>query len=246
MNAHFKTIQLKAINSTNAYAWKYIKENKEEAIIFANAQTSGIGYAKNKWFTEPYKNLTCSIIANVKFLPPGKQFLIHQITSLAIVSFLKKEINPPKGLKIKWPNDIYYKNDKMAGILIENITSGNTFHKSIIGIGLNLNQEKFPSTIPNPLSLFQVTGKKYNPYQAMEEIADFFSKNLERVKNDISSLKDEYIEQLFQYKQLKKYRDTRGNVFKGKIIGIDEYGFLLIKSNNTIKAYDFKEVSYLL
>lgn len=246
MNAHFKIIQLKSIESTNAYAWKYLKESNEDAIIFTNDQTSGKGYAKNKWFTQPNKNLTCSIITNVRFLSPGKQFIIHQITSLAIISFLKKEITNHKSLKIKWPNDIYYKNDKMAGILVENIIGGNTFHKSIVGIGLNLNQEKFPPNIPNPLSLYQLTGKKYNPYQVMEEIAGLFIKNIEKVENNIDVFNNAYIELLFQYKQEKEYRDIKGNVFKGEIIGIDEYGFLLIKTNNTRKAYDFKEISYLL
>ncbi len=246
MNGHFKIIQLNSIESTNAYAWKYLEESNEDAIIFANDQTSGKGYAKNKWFSEPYKNLTCSIIANVRFLPPGKQFIIHQITSLGIISFLKKKITNHKHLKIKWPNDIYYKNDKMAGILVENIINGNTFHKSIVGIGLNLNQEEFPPNIPNPLSLYKLTGKKYNPYQVMEEIAGLFIKNIEKVENNIDVFNNAYIEHLFQYRQEKKYRDTKGNAFKGEIIGIDEYGFLLIKSNNTIKAYDFKQISYLL
>ena len=138
--------------STNTHAADLLKKNNlpEGTIVYTNYQSAGRGYSGNRWESEDGKNLLISIVLFPSFIKPEDQFYISMAVSLGICDFLKRYI---PDCSIKWPNDIYVNNDKIAGILIESSITGNKIEYTIAGIGLNINQEKFISDAPNPVSL---------------------------------------------------------------------------------------------
>lgn len=131
----------------------------------ATYNESGRGQRGNSWESEPFKNLTFSLLLRPEHIPANRQFLLSEIVSLATVDVLNRYAT---GFSIKWPNDIYWHDKKIAGILIENVLSGSTFSRAIIGMGLNINQKNFYSDAPNPVSLYQITGRTYK----IEKILD--------------------------------------------------------------------------
>src|SRR5680860_150521 len=153
-------IVLKDVESTNNYANQLILSNAEEGtVVLAQFQKKGRGQQGNQWESQSGKNLLASIILYPKFLKAGNQFLISKMVSLGLVEYLRHEV---RDVSIKWPNDIYIGNKKIAGILIENAIKGRNLFSTVIGVGLNLNQKNFLSDAPNPVSLYQLTGKEYN------------------------------------------------------------------------------------
>jgi BirA family biotin operon repressor/biotin-[acetyl-CoA-carboxylase] ligase len=138
--------------STNSHAAHLLKNNDlpEGTIIYTNYQSAGQGQIGKRWESEDDKNLLISIVLFPSMINPDDQFYISMIVSLGICDFLRRYIPV---CSIKWPNDIYVNNDKIAGILIENSILGNQIENTIAGIGLNVNQDKFYSDAPNPVSL---------------------------------------------------------------------------------------------
>ena len=146
---HFKTL-----DSTNQYLQNLLNEGIDivDNIVVTDYQTSGKGQGKNMWQSEYGKNLLFSIALDMSFLKAESQFLLTQIVSVTMINVLKKYL-PEDSLFIKWPNDIYFNNKKIAGILIKNEIRGMMMGTSIIGIGLNVNQTSFPADLPNPTSM---------------------------------------------------------------------------------------------
>lgn len=145
-------IHINETNSTNNYLQSLCSEQKVEelTVIVADFQTSGRGQRGNSWESDPGKNLLFSTVIFPEFLEARRQFLISQIISLAI----KEELDTyTSDISIKWPNDIYWKEKKICGMLIENDLMGRNINQSIAGIGININQEIFHSSAPNPVSL---------------------------------------------------------------------------------------------
>ena len=119
----------------------------------------GKGQVGNSWESEAGKNLMFSVLLHPDFVPANQQFLISQISALAVQQMLETFVKP---ISVKWPNDIYWNDKKICGMLIENDIAGTKLINSIIGIGININQKKFISNAPNPVSLTQITGKEYD------------------------------------------------------------------------------------
>ena len=160
MNETF--IHLNETHSTNSYLRELImreKEQPEGTVVITDYQTAGRGQKGNSWESERGKNLTFSILLHPNHIPPGKQFILSQLISIAIVGVLKKY---DRHFTIKWPNDIYWKEKKIAGMLIEVDLTGSSLSNAIIGIGININQRHFKSDAPNPVSLTQITGKEHS------------------------------------------------------------------------------------
>jgi len=154
-------IFLSNVVSTNTTAADYIRSGmtREGMVIRAGYQSAGKGQLGNSWESEDGKNLLFSIILFPNMLAATEQFLLCEFISLGIHDYLNTIIS---GCKIKWPNDIYAGDDKIAGILIENSLAGNAITSSVAGIGLNINQEVFSEQIPNPVSLKMITGINYD------------------------------------------------------------------------------------
>jgi len=245
----FQIKHLDSIGSTNAYALELVQNSsiKEGLVIWANQQINGVGHGNNLWESKTGKNLTFSLVLSPEKIIPADQFLLTQMVSVAIRDLILEYI-PSEAVKIKWPNDIYIAHDKVAGILIRNILSGNNIKYSIIGIGLNVNQKSFNSEAPNPVSLIHYMGTPL-------VLEDLLSKLLIRIngiyagldsKAYVEELNKSYIENLYRYRQEAKYREGKRE-FIATIEGIGEYGKLKLKlKKGTSVLYDFKEVEFVL
>ena len=143
---------IKTTNSTNTLLKQLAAEGNPTEFIYAGYQTAGRGQTGNSWESEADKNLICSIL-----LPPDKDlYFLNIAVSVAIIRLIDEQ------LTIKWPNDIYFGDKKLAGMLIQNTIEGRMMGVSIIGIGLNVNQIEFSKDIPNPISLKMITGEEYD------------------------------------------------------------------------------------
>ena len=239
-------LSFEKLTSTNTYASDLLKtrEVKEGTIIKASFQSAGRGQAGNGWESEAGKNLLISIILYPKTIPPCDQFLISMAISLAISDFLGKEI---QGCKIKWPNDIYVRNDKIAGILIENSVLDSRLVSSIAGIGLNINQKKFRGSALNPVSMSIITGKEYDIDQCLKELAMSVDKRYDSlIKGEYKLIRSDYISRLYRINEWFSFRDQK-KTFTGRIVSVNESGMLIIENRKgTMKEYAFKEIDFIL
>lgn len=234
------------VSSTNAIASFMLRVEKpvEGTVITAAFQEEGRGQKGNSWESEPGKNLLMSIILYPDMVRPEEQFIISQMVSLAVYDLVRTET--PDG-KIKWPNDIYVADDKIAGILIENSIMGETISNSIIGIGLNVNQKIFRSNAPNPVSLAQVTGRKHDVSLITGQIIKLLDMRYDMVINgDKDLLTKAYHNALYRCNEWHGYTDSEGG-FNGMIEGVSPDGRLMVKrENGTVRGYAFKEIDYNL
>ncbi len=239
-----KIERIDELGSSNNYAaTQLLTKRLPEGIVFvANSQVDGRGQVANRWESEPNKNLTFSILLYPDFLEIMKQFEISKAISLGVVDFLKELTDH---VSIKWPNDIYIGTKKVAGILIENSIRIDKISSCIVGIGLNINQQKFVSDAPNPVSLTQATGLTYNLEDSLSQLCQKIDARYHQLRNgDFRQIDDDYIEMLYQRGNWSQYSDENGN-FEGQIIGIDQIGRLMIEARDgNIKKYHFKEVVF--
>lgn len=241
-----KFLVFNELDSTNNYAKQLLLSNaaEEGTVVLARFQKKGKGQQGNFWESEANKNLLMSCIFFPRFLPAGQQFLISKIVSLALLDFLKTEIAE---VKIKWPNDIYIKKSKVAGILIETALKGNILESAVIGIGLNLNQKYFVSDAPNPVSLQQITHKNYDSIETAKTINKYILKRYTELQaNKVKDINFAYFSALYRKDEWTWYRAGQKD-FEGKICGIGEFGQLqLQKKTGEICEFLFKEVELLL
>ena len=188
--------------------------------------------------------MTFSIVLYPHHIPASRQFALSQIISLGIIDILQK-FGP--GFSIKWPNDIYWNEKKLVGILIENELTGHTFNTAIVGIGINVNQELFLSTAPNPISLKQITGKDIDRYSLLSDILNAIMKRYYHYEeNNDKTLNDSYMKFLFRNNGTYFFK-TENELFKASIKGIENDGHLILETENgEERKYAFKEVSYVL
>ena len=188
------------------------------------------------------KNLLISIILYPSFINAGDQFRISMAISLGIYDFLTVLI--PE-CSIKWPNDIYVNNDKIAGILIENSISGDRIENTVAGIGLNINQEKF-SDAPNPVSLRILTGKSFDLNTCLTQLSKDLDKRYKQlIAGNSDQIIREYNSKLYRLNQWFKFRDSKG-IRTGRILSTGEYGRLKIESQDGEQnEYNFKEVEFI-
>ncbi|MFO7828482.1 MAG: biotin--[acetyl-CoA-carboxylase] ligase [Bacteroidales bacterium] len=246
MNKWNIIIEINSVHSTNSYASELLKTEDidEGTIVFTPNQSAGRGLGQNTWESEKDKNLTFSIILFPDFLPIDQHYLLSKVISLGLYEYAKSKT---PGIKIKWPNDIYYEDKKLAGILIENSIKGSTINYSIAGIGFNLNQEKFNSDAPNPVSLKQITGKNYSVKDELIHIREKIQKYYLKLKSgQANQLNREYIKGLYRFNKPYKFK-WDGKVFNAKIIGVNEYGHLqVLTADNEKKEFEFKEIEFII
>ncbi|NLE34752.1 MAG: biotin--[acetyl-CoA-carboxylase] ligase [Bacteroidales bacterium] len=234
------------VSSTNSVAAGLLRETvpAEGSVITASYQESGRGQQGNIWESEPRKNLIMSVIIYPVMVRPADQFVISRMVSLAVHDLVSLHTTEAR---IKWPNDIYAGNDKIAGILIENSIMGETLGTSIAGIGLNVNQTVFRSDAPNPVSLKQITGRDHDLEAITGELISFLDKRYKMViRGDVSMLEEEYHALLFRAGAWHKFSDCEG-IFEGMIERVMPDGMLSVrKRNNVTRQYAFREIDYIL
>ena len=237
-------IRKNELHSTNNFALELIKTQKPSGgtVVLTLSQTKGRGQRTNVWESELGKNLTISIILTPEFLPIARQFQISLVVSLGVYDYL---CNYLKKVNIKWPNDIYVEDEKIAGVLIEHSIMGSVLSHSICGLGLNINQVKFVSDAPNPTSLAICTGKEYDLDQELTKLLNCIENRYFQLEDNKSDqLEKDYLNALYWMKEKHQFLDEKGQ-FEGEIIGITEYGQLRIKAMDEERIYNFKEVSFI-
>jgi BirA family transcriptional regulator, biotin operon repressor / biotin---[acetyl-CoA-carboxylase] ligase len=245
MNIGSEIIFSENLSSTNSYAALLLSKNKlrEGTVIQTNFQAEGRGQMGNSWESERDKNLLISIILYPNSIRADKQFILSKVISLGIRDFLSGFISE---VFIKWPNDIYVLNDKIAGILIENSIIGNNIESTIAGIGLNINQERFVSGAPNPTSLKKLTCQEYDLGECLATLVKSLDKRYKQLLNENLALIDkDYISSLYRYNRWSTYRDSNG-VFEARISDVSETGVLQLEDRKGKRfEYSFKEVDFL-
>jgi BirA family biotin operon repressor/biotin-[acetyl-CoA-carboxylase] ligase len=239
-----KIIHVDVCESSNQEALKFTEllKSHTEFAISVKKQLAGRGMGANSWHATVGKNITVSFVKYPRFLTPDKQFYLSMAASLAVHDILA-EIGVKS--RIKWPNDILVGDEKICGILIENQIANNKIENTRIGIGVNVNENKFPFEIQNPVSLIQL-GFDVSPDDLVYELADTMDKWYYRLKEgQFSQIKKQYLAQLLGYKKYRKYQDNSGQ-FEAKIIDVNELGYLILqdKSHN-IREYEMKAVKMI-
>lgn len=238
---HFETI-----DSTSLFAEKLLLTEKpcEGSVILAGFQQDGRGAGGNSWHSEAGKNLLFSTILYPDFLPPAEQFQLNKVVSLAVLLCVKGFL-PKANVMTKWPNDIYVDYRKIAGILIKNAIIGNKIGYSIVGVGLNINQETFPADLPNPVSLRQVTGQIVDIQEVLNQFMELLSVLYHKLEvGDMGFINDQYLKNLLNMNQ-KSWYQQGDQIFEGKITGVSRFGKLQMEVEDEIREYDFKEITFL-
>jgi birA, biotin-[acetyl-CoA-carboxylase] ligase region len=238
-----EVIRLAETVSTNNYIRSLLKEQTlpEGSLVVTNFQTSGRGQAGNSWESEAGKNLTFSIVIYPETIAANEQFLISQIAALSVKETLSEYTD---NIRVKWPNDVYWNDRKICGMLIENDLGGYSIYCSVCGIGININQKEFFSDAPNPVSLTQITGQEYN----LEEILTRFRHHFYQLYIKLLQDKKEFIRQqyrnaLYHGEGFHTYKDDHG-MFEAEIKDIEPTGHLILRlREGEIRRYAFKEVS---
>lgn len=250
-------LHLPSVDSTNNYAKDFIAKSSpiDGTVILADEQYAGRGQAGNQWLSEPNKNLTFSIIYNTSFLLATEQFYLNMAVSLGIWSVVRGPWSmegsqrlttheSPQTTKIKWPNDILLNDKKIAGILIENTISGMHLKYSVIGIGINVNQDNFPAEL-HAISLKRLSDKEEDIQQLLSNLLASVEKYYMLLRErKFDRLKNEYVENLYRYRVTSTFEEG-DTVFEGKIIGIEETGGLLVETDSGIRKFGFREIRFV-
>ncbi|WP_294539263.1 biotin--[acetyl-CoA-carboxylase] ligase [uncultured Bacteroides sp.] len=239
-------IHLPETNSTNSYLQALCNRQPVEELttVLTDFQSAGRGQRGNSWESEPYKNLLFSLVLYPTFLEARQQFLISQMVSLAIKEILD-EYTPD--ISIKWPNDIYWKEKKICGILIENDWMGRSISQSIIGVGININQAAFYSPAPNPVSLFQITCTETDTQTILQAILLRIKAYYQSARQgNTKEITQRYEQALFRKTGMHRYQDAQG-AFLAHILRVEPEGRLILEDEKGMqRGYMFKEVEYLL
>lgn len=212
--------------------------------VIAKEQTAGRGQRGNRWSSKPGENLTFSLVWEPTFLEAKRQFLLSEAVALALTDTLKEyEIKS----KIKWTNDIYVGRKKICGILIEHdLGVEGKLARTIVGIGLNINQKEFEEWVPNPASMATVTSKTFDVGEVFQSLYDRLEERYKQLESAPEELEKEYDALLFRKGELATYRLPGGRTFEGVILGVKHSGELLVESEGMVVPYLFKEIEFVI
>ncbi len=241
-------VRLASVDSTNNYALQLLKDTQvmEGTLIWALEQTKGRGQRENNWLAEPFQNLTMSIILYPD-LTVRRQFYLTKVIALGLETFVSELIGKKDAgsdIKIKWPNDIYVSDKKIAGVLIENNLRAEQIFSSVIGIGLNVNQKKF-NGLSNATSLQILSNTVFDLSDCLSRLCEHIEARYLQLKaNKMELLDSDYEERLYKLGELGDY-EKDGKRFGAILTGVNEQGKLLLKQENgEISEYGFKEITF--
>ena len=267
-----KIIHLESADSTNSHLTRLSAEEKlpEGTVVVTQKQEQGRGQRGTIWESDEWKNLTLSILLHPTFLKPDEQFLLSKVVSLGVMDFIRLCVSPflrfsdsgketekgrmgeAEAVLIKWPNDIYIGDKKVAGILIENSVSGNFLSHSVVGIGINVNQEIFSAELRNPTSLKLINRNDFDLEECLSQLCSCMeSRYLQLMENHFKKINEDYLQNLYRFEEWANYK-YKGETLKAKISGITKIGKLVLfvgllseeKENGEILECDFKEVEF--
>lgn len=218
---------------------------REGDVVWADFQTAGRGQRGHEWHSRKGENLTFSVVLEPTFVPIAKQFSVSEVVALSLVDMLAEY-----GIdaKIKWTNDIYAGDKKLVGILIEHSLAQTSLRRTIVGVGINVNQTEFDASLPNPVSMAQLLGKELDAEAVLKCFLTHLQRNYELLREGgAEALHDRYNALLYRKNEYHTYALPSGEKFSAKIIGTAPSGALRLedKSGNT-KDYLFKEVEFII
>lgn len=240
-------IYLEQVDSTNRYLMDKLTQGKPEegTLVWAGHQTAGRGMDDNTWESAPGMNLTFSVVIYPDFLGVDQQFYLNKVVSLALAD-VALEILPGSDIRIKWPNDLYAGDHKLAGMLIQNGVKGNRFEYSVIGIGLNVNQVEFQEEVANPVSLKALSGRAFELGSLLDRILEALDHRYEMLRRGERAMLDrDYTNAMYRYGELALY-NLKGMDIRARINGVNRYGQLILEvPGEKIIECDLKEVKFL-
>jgi BirA family biotin operon repressor/biotin-[acetyl-CoA-carboxylase] ligase len=236
-------MELPEVESTNMYAMEQLQANLagHGAAFFAHHQTAGRGQRGKTWRSEPGTHIAISVVTDCSFLSLANPFPISVAVSLATHDLFSKYAGDETS--IKWPNDLYWRDRKAGGILIENIVRGHAWPWSVVGIGININQGSFDPALKNPVSLKQISGKHHDPLLLAKELCDHLEQRYRQLlEGGFEKMLTQYNEHLFRREQ--KTRLKKGAVVFNCIIeGVSDMGELKVSGG---MRFQFGEVEWAL
>ncbi len=226
-------------------------------VVYTDRQTAGRGQRGNSWESEPFKNVTMSILLRPENVAPNQQFWLSEISALAVERVLSKYIG---NVSIKWPNDVYYKDFKICGMLIEHSLSGGKINYTIPGIGINVNQRVFLSDAPNPISLVNVLGHEVPTSEILDGLVDEILTMCGQLPEKAEEIHREFLSKLYRRDGFHEYQSTirstsadglsvleEGEHFQARIVNVHPDGMLdLMTTEGHIHTFAFKEVAFVL
>ena len=245
-NTTSSVIHLAEVDSTNIYLRRLIDEGKAQdgCIVWADYQNAGRGQMGTHWESASGVNLTFSVACFPKDLPISQQFVISEIGALAVRDAL---MHYASDITVKWPNDVYWRDCKISGTLIEVGVTDTQLNYTISGIGININQKSFAGDAPNPVSLYQIIHKETDCQEVLLRFIDAldgYRAQLER--GEIEALHQAYFASLYRREGFHPYQDQTGR-FEAAIDSVEPDGHLHLRLyDGTLRRYAFKEVSYVI
>ncbi len=242
-----KIVKLNAINSTNTFLKDMVRSSIVEnyTVVVTDHQTNGKGQFENVWVSEKGKNLTFSMLCVFSALEVRHSFYLNCAVSLAIYNVLHRTIK--NKLKIKWPNDILSLNKKLCGILIENTVSNGKIQRAIVGVGLNVNQENFPSELSNATSIKILTEKEHEKEALLNALIIEIQHQMTFIESQqFELLKLNYEKVLHRNGEPAMFHADKLGNFIGKILGITDQGKLLVElENESLETFALKEIQFI-
>ena len=232
-------------HSTNSFALdrcQQIPAPSEGTIVITDNQFAGRGQRGNIWNAAPGENLTFSVILKPAFLSMADQFLLNVCSALGVADFLNSE--GCKDVRVKWPNDVFIGDKKGCGILVESQIRGNHLLWSVVGIGLNINQQQFGISTATSLSL--QTGRRFSLDECLSNLVPFIdARYLQLRSGQKGSLVSDYEERLYWAKETRTFEAPDRGSFRGTILGIDSSGRLKVQVGEEVSMYATKEIVFV-
>lgn len=222
-------IELQQVDSTNNYATALVHEGMAQhgTVVFAHHQIKGKGQRDRAWQAQKDENITLSLVLQPWALAPSQMFLLSKATAVGLFRFFSKYAGHQT--KVKWPNDLYWRDRKAGGILIENILSGTEWKYAIVGIGVNINQTKFPGLGKKAVSLRQITGNQYDVLALAKELVAELQVVYREMIQLPSHVAAQYHDNLYKLNEsVRLKKDSR--VFDATIKGVSPLGQLITQS----------------
>ncbi|HEX8349328.1 MAG TPA: biotin--[acetyl-CoA-carboxylase] ligase [Hymenobacter sp.] len=240
-----QVIWLPECESTNTEAQTLVVKNSatDGCTVITDKQTAGRGQRGNLWEAAAGENLTLSVVWFPGFLAATSQFQLNQAVALAVHDWAGSLLGPDPALRLKWPNDLFFGNQKLGGILIENTVSGAKIQSSIVGIGLNINQQNFG--IPTATSFGRLTGRPYTlPPLATRLLECLERRYLQLRAGNLGLLRADYLRVLYRYQEWHPY-EVAGKQVMGCIRNLDESGRLLLEIDGTLRHFGLQEIKFI-
>jgi BirA family biotin operon repressor/biotin-[acetyl-CoA-carboxylase] ligase len=237
-------VWLPACASTNSEAQSLIVQNRasEGCTVITDFQTAGRGQRGNQWEGAPAENLMMSVVWHPTFLAAAEQFRLSQAVALGVHDWAQTMLGSAPKLKLKWPNDLYYGDQKLGGILIENSLSGTKIQYSIIGIGLNINQQEF--AVPTATSIAKVTGRSYQRDALATRLLECLERRYLQLRaGQVGTLRHEYLQALYRYQEVHPFL-VDGQTVCGQIVGVEDDGRLAVAIGNELRRFGMQEIRH--